>query len=688
MDLSTTPNDYKYKHKDNLLAFIAAMLMLLLFSSLLHQTSLTFLEPITFSFPTFDPESCDPSGDLICTGTATAGHGYIDLTADRQTIKSNTSSMLVNNVGRVLYKQPVLAWPANLVTIFTVRISEEPNSTNHGDGVAFIITEDKDPSPDNSQGAFLGLYNGTNQGKIHQLAVELDTFMNEFDPDDNHIGIDLKRIVSEATTSLDSIGVDLKSGRDIKVKIEYNGWNYNLQISLGYSGETLIPILNYSVIMSSTVPKSVYVGFTGSTFQSFETHRILNWAFTSMPLPNYSLMGDPKSDKMRDILIIAFPIIVGILVIALGLLLVIRKAYRPKNENVREKRDIESRSRSAANAPKMFTFKQLSKATQNFSKQNLLGTGGFGSVFRGEISDPPSIIAVKKISSTSKQGEREYLAEICTIGRLRHKNIVQLQGWCHERDHLLLVYEYMPNGSLDRFISKGFLDWRMRYNVLTGLASALLYLHEDCGHTVVVHRDVKPNNVMLDANYNAHLGDFGLARLLQNETSVTTMLAGTPGYLAPECSYTGKATPESDVFGFGIVVLEVVCGRRSVGGIGENNLVDYVWELHGKGELLQGAVGPWLDGKFEEEELVRALVVGLSCSHPDPMLRPKMRKVVQVFTNSNEPLMVLPASRPNAIYVPVLSSSHSSNAMGSIVATTSSGLSLVSYDETCLEYGR
>ncbi|XWS72657.1 hypothetical protein CRYUN_Cryun02cG0059200 [Craigia yunnanensis] len=140
--------------------------------------------------------------------------------------------------------------------------------------------------------------------------------------------------------------------------------------------------------------------------------------------------------------------------------------------------------------------------------------------------DPPTTAAVKKISATSKQGEKECFAEICTIGRLRHKNIVQLQGWCHEGEHLLLVYEYMPNGNLDRYIGRRSLDWETKFKILTGLASALLYLHEDSG-TPVVHRDVKPSNVTLDEDFNAHLGDFWLARLLQNDASVTTMLAGT-----------------------------------------------------------------------------------------------------------------------------------------------------------------
>lgn len=217
----------------------------------------------------------------------------------------------------------------------------------------------------------------------------------------------------------------------------------------------------------------------------------------------------------------------------------------------------------------------------------------------------------------------------------------------------------MANGSLDRFIGKGFLDWKTRYKILTGLASALLYLHEECDNPVV-HRDVKPNNVMLDSGYNAQLGDFGLARLLQNDAfgCATTMLAGTPGYLAPEVGFSGKATPESDVYSFGMVVIEVVCGRRSRGILEENSLVDYAWSFHGKNALLE-CVDRQLQGKFDEEQVKRTLISGLACLHPDFTLRPKIRKVVQVFLNPNEPLMELPESRPSSVYVLVSSSSSS-----------------------------
>ncbi|KAF9613505.1 hypothetical protein IFM89_008352 [Coptis chinensis] len=666
-------------------SFTITMFMLLLLSSFLNQASLSDVDPITFSFHSFDAQSCAEGGELICWGDAVAGNGYIDVTPTNQ-LTNGTTSGLGNRVGRIMHRDPVLAWPANIFTTFTVRISKDPNSTGSGgDGMAFVMAPGSGPSPDNSYGAFLGLLNrNTKSGS--QLGVELDTFFNnEFDPDDNHIGIDTDKISSVAAVSLDRIGVDLKLGKEVKVMINYNGWEKTLQVFAAYAGNPLVSVLNHSIIMSKTTPRSVYVGFTGSTGTVSESHQILDWVFYSLPLPKNSLdNGHEMAKKIKKIMIITFPLGSGALVLAMSIYMMIKTCHR---RNLRKDKgsDIEIQTRTAANTPKMFLLKDLSKATLNFSKDNLLGTGGFGSVYLGLISDPPSSIAVKRISATSKQGEREFLAEICTIGRLRHKNIVQLLGWCHEGNHLLLVYEYMPNGSLDRFISKAFLEWQTRYKILTGLASALLYLHEECGSTVV-HRDVKPNNVMLDSEYNACLGDFGLARFFESEAAVTTMLAGTPGYLAPECTYTGKATPESDAFSYGIVVLEVVCGRRSMGGIGQNNLVDYVWNLHGKGELLQ-CVDSKLGGKFDEEEIKRVLAVGLACSHPDPLFRPTMRKVVQIFMNPNEPIVDLPECRPSAIYVTVHSSSPSTtNILGLSNSGSSSSASVP--EEKAVQLGR
>ncbi|XVE71169.1 hypothetical protein DITRI_Ditri10aG0129100 [Diplodiscus trichospermus] len=639
------------------------MFMLLFLYTFLDHASLTsVIEPLTFSFPSFDSSSCT-NGSLICMGSVTGGNGYLSLTPEPKNSSTSSDSAL-EQVGRVLFHNPVLAWPASISTSFTVRISPFPNSKASGDGMAFIIAQDNRSSPPSSVGSYLGIMDPSTQGGIvQQLAVELDTYKNEWDPDDNHIGLDTISIVSPvAAKSLNATGINLKSGRKIKVKIDYHGYTKNLEISMAYFGDKLVSVFNQSIEMAYTVPSSVFVGFTAATGKVPESHQVLDWTFTTIPLP---FINNPvsKDDKIKTILLVVIPIIIGLLIAAICFSPSFRNFLRKKKKTFKKKVDIEIRSRTAANVPKMFTYKLLAKATHNFSKENLLGTGGFGSVYKATLQDPPITVAVKKISATSKQGEKEYFAEICTIGRLRHKNIVQLQGWCHEGEHLLLVYEYMPNGSLDRYIGKCFLDWETRFKILTGLASALLYLHEDSGNPVV-HRDVKPNNVMLDENFNAHLGDFGLARLLQNDASVTTMLAGTPGYLAPEVGFTGKSTPESDVYSFGMVVIEVVCGRRSKGIMEENSLVDSVWNSYGQNELLE-CVDRRLEGKFDEEQMKRTLTVGLACLHPDSTQRPNIRKVVQIFLNSEEPLMDLPESRPSAVYITVSSSGSTTTNIGS-----------------------
>lgn len=377
---------------------------------------------------------------------------------------------------------------------------------------------------------------------------------------------------------------------------------------------------------------------------------------------------------------------------------------------------MESRSAASSYAPHRFSYKRLSAATKNFSDTELLGSGGFGSVYRGSLEGPDgamALVAVKRISAGSRQGEREFISEISTIGRLRHRNLVQFQGWCHERDELLLVYEYMPNGSLDKVIFRKqgeqnqnqnlpLLSWPRRHKILCGLASALLYLHEEWEQRVV-HRDIKPSNIMLDGEFNARLGDFGLARLIEHDETnpaVTTMLAGTPGYLAPECGYTGKATAESDVFSFGIVVLEVASGRRIVERgppLSEDpNLVDWIWGLYGQGKIMEAA-DPKLDGDFDEEQMERVLILGLACSHPDPQLRPPIRQALQVLINPNEQMMELPSTRPMAIYVvlpPVAgldsrSTSSYSNVGHAASGSTSSAFSAgASITASTLRYGR
>ncbi|XP_047043047.1 L-type lectin-domain containing receptor kinase VIII.1-like [Lolium rigidum] len=250
----------------------------------------------------------------------------------------------------------------------------------------------------------------------------------------------------------------------------------------------------------------------------------------------------------------------------------------------------------------------------------------------------------------SEQARAEFLSELSIIAGLRHRNLLRLQGWCYEKGEILLVYDYMRNGSLDRALfdaaSSPALPWRHRREILAGVASALAYLHHECDRRVI-HRDVKSSNVMLDDAYRARLGDFGLARQAEHGASPdATAAAGTMGYLAPEYMLTGRATEATDVFSFGALVLEVACGRRPIGTEGRcNNLVEWVWTLHGEGRVLD-AVDPRLGGEYDEGEMRRVLLVGLACSSPEPALRPGMRTVVQILSGEADPPFV-PAARPS-----------------------------------------
>ncbi|KAK8648690.1 hypothetical protein V6N13_129436 [Hibiscus sabdariffa] len=241
--------------------------------------------------------------------------------------------------------------------------------------------------------------------------------------------------------------------------------------------------------------------------------------------------------------------------------------------------------------------------------------GAFGNVYKAVFVSSGAVGVVKR-SKHSDKGKTEFLAELFIIAGLRHKNLVQLQGWCAEMGELLLVYEFMPNGSLEI-------------------------------------RDIKTSNIMLDDNFNPRLGDFGYARLMDHDKSpVSTVTAGTMGYLAPEYLQYRQATEKTDVFSFGIVILEVACGRRpierEVNSQKMENLVDWVWGVHGEGRIIEAA-DKRLNGAFGEEEMRKLLLVGLSCAHPDSAERPSIRRVLQILNNEVDPIAV-PKMKPSLVF--------------------------------------
>ncbi|KAL0451124.1 UNVERIFIED_CONTAM: L-type lectin-domain containing receptor kinase IV.1 [Sesamum latifolium] len=454
--------------------------------------------------------------------------------------------------------------------------------------------------------------------EFQPLGVELDTLKSsEFnDINDNHVGIDitgLESVLAKPTAYYDKKtgsfqNLTLNSGRRMQVWIEYDGPSqlFNVTLAPLDDGKPSIPLLSLRRDLSPIINQIMYVGFSAAPLLS--SHYVLGWSFSingvAQPLdlsqlPKLPRVGPKKQPKT---LTVGLPVI-SIASLLLALFCVAYYARRKwKYAEVLEGWELDY-------VAHRFRYKDLYIATKGFKEKELLGSGGFGKVYRGVMPGSKIEIAVKRVSHESRQGVKEFVAEIVSIGRLRHRNLVPLLGYCRRKGELLLVYEYMPNGSLDKFLHdqpKFTLNWDQRFRVIKGVASGLLYLHEEW-EQVVIHRDIKASNVLLDGELRARLGDFGLARL------------------------TGKATTSTDVYGFGAFLLEVACGRRPVEPKASNEkavLVEWVFSLWSKGEIL-GAVDPNLGNDYAAEEAELVLKLGLLCSHSRPEVRPRTRDIVR-----------------------------------------------------------
>ena len=330
--------------------------------------------------------------------------------------------------------------------------------------------------------------------------------------------------------------------------------------------------------------------------------------------------------------------------------------------------------------PRRYHYRELAAATGNFDEENKLGSGGFGPVYRGYLAAQDRHVAVKVLSpETSTQGRRQFEAEVRIISQLRHRNLVQLVGWCESRRNrrggLLLVYELVAEGSLDQHlygVAERLLAWPERYRIAAGLGAALAYLHEEW-EQCVVHGDVKPSNVMLDSSHTAKLGDFGLARLLDHGVvpRTTRVVMGTMGYMDPDLVNTHKPSRASDVYSFGVVLLEVACGRPATEEMPDGEtlaLPEWVWELYDRGAVLEAADGR-LDGQFDVWEMERMLVVGLWCSHPVPRERPSIVHALNVLQSRDATLPALPTNVHRGAAAPTAGFSayvHSMSSVGSV----------------------
>ncbi|KAF0928921.1 hypothetical protein E2562_010768 [Oryza meyeriana var. granulata] len=497
-----------------------------------------------------------------------------------------------------------------------------------GHGIVFFVGKNNFATALPSQ--YLGLLNSMNNGNAtnHIFGVELDTIVSsEFqDPNNNHVGIDINSLKSVAVNTAgyydDKTGafheLSLISGKAMQVWVDYDSVTTQINVFMAplKMSKPSRPLVSAMYNLSEVLVDPVYVGFSSATGTVRSRHYVLGWSFAMdgpapaidiTMLPKLPFYGTKARSKVLDIVL---PISTAVFVLGVVVVVVLLVRRRLKYAELREDWEVEF-------GPHRFTYKDLFRATEGFKAKMLLGVGGFGRVYRGILPKSNMEVAVKKVSHESRQGIKEFIAEVVSIGRLRHRNLVQLLGYCRRKGELILVYDYMPNGSLDKYLyddkNKPTLDWTQRFRIIKGVASGLLYIHEDW-EQVVIHRDIKASNVLLDSEMNGRLGDFGLARLYDHGADPqTTHVVGTMGYLAPELARSGKASPLTDVFAFGAFVLEVTCGRRPVEQAMQDNqlmLVDWVLEHWQKGSLTK-VIDAKLHGNYDVDEAILVSKLGL-----------------------------------------------------------------------------
>ncbi|XP_020272762.1 putative receptor-like protein kinase At4g00960 [Asparagus officinalis] len=360
----------------------------------------------------------------------------------------------------------------------------------------------------------------------------------------------------------------------------------------------------------------------------------------SPPPPPSAPTGEDRKRGKRDIIItiiVIFVVIAFVLVFAVSVWL---KRRSTKNSRGTTNAEDISRTRSL-----FFDLSVIRIATENFSDINKLGQGGFGAVYKGMLPNGENI-AVKRLSVTSRQGIQELKNELLLVAKLQHRNLVRLLGVCLEEGEKLLIYEYMPNGSLDNFLFDPSkckeLNWERRFKIIRAIARGLLYLHEE-SRLKVIHRDLKSSNVLLDADMKPKISDFGLARLFgAAEThGITGRVVGTFGYMAPEYARRGRFSTKMDVYSYGILVLEIVTGRRNITFRYDSehgqDLLSYTWKHWRKG-ISSEIVDPSLGEDYSRNEVSRCIQIGLLCAQEAPADRPSMSSVFLMLNSSLMPL--------------------------------------------------
>lgn len=312
---------------------------------------------------------------------------------------------------------------------------------------------------------------------------------------------------------------------------------------------------------------------------------------------------------------------------------------------------------------KSFNLNELIDATENFNMDNFLGEGGFGKVFKGKLKDTGEIVAIKQLDTDGSQGIREFVVEMMTLSLVDHTNLVKLVGYCVEGGQKLLVYEYMPLGSLEKHLygpKRKELDWNTRMKIAAGAARGLEYLHDKM-NPPIIYRDLKSSNLLLGEDYHPKLSDFGLAKVgpTGNNTHVSTRVMGTEGYCAPEYAMTGQLTFKSDIYSFGVFLLEILTGRKAIDHkktSKEQNLVDWARPLLRDRKNIYQMVDPELQGHYPSKQLYKAFATALICVQEQPSTRPRVSEVVKALDHIvSQPYTPKGPPAQSTLEIPVIS---------------------------------
>ena len=605
------------------------------------------------SFPDFSSSNPSVYQDVKLLGSAK----FSDDKASLQIPDASQAVDLRHQAGRAIYSAPIRLFdpptqtPASFQTTFSFQFNNSygkgtSNSSSGlgSSGFAFIIVPDEFTV--GRPGPWLAMLNDACDDDYKSVAIEFDTHKNpEFgDPNDNHVGINLGTIVSTTTRI-----VSLKDGSMHRAWISYDGLHRWMDLRLGSdnSGYPSQPIFSGPLDISPYLKEYMFVGFSASTGNHTQIHNILSWNFTStsqasLLVPSTEtceskviVNGGQSTNSSKTKAPSSFLIFLAVVVLGLAVLLNLyyngkRRHKEPSVVLLSEKKQ----RPQPPNKPRRFTISEISSATRCFSDSQELGSDSRGTFYKGTLLNG-SHVAVKRFSAQflSSQGldRRRIMKEIGAVSRVRHPNLVPIRGWCKDNRETMVVYDYLPNGSLDKWLfGAGVLPWTRRFKVVKDVADGLSFIHSK----QLAHKNMKTSSVFLDISFRAMLGDFGLVLSASDSKR-----------------FEAAVSQKADVFDFGVFALEVVAGRRRMepeAGDEQKDLLDFAWRMHEKDERVR-VVDRRMGSVINLEQAILVLEIGLLCTLNETKGRPSMEEVVG-FLAMDRPVPQLPPCRPISLF--------------------------------------